>query len=571
MAGTGVVTASFGAVGLFLLPWLAREGGYPAAATALIGITVPLAATLLSLRAWVIARAVGGNGIGDMIAQTYGTGLAILNGVIVAGAATVLIALALSTTASMIEALSTAAISQPVALHFAALFLLLSGAPAGIHAAGKLAGLHTALVLLGTAAPAGLVILALGGVDATIRALADVGNILDWSTTGGRGGGNYNQALAVAGAFGHDTAWTGMTVLSVQIALGGSVLMLLWLPRSISVRDPRRFPRQVSYGAAFGGAMLIAMTFLLGLAAVQLDNTPPIVPHVAFPGRVPSEGSIARIIDTIANERFWSASALLGLGAGAALHALALSLLSAAVGALRPIWTRRREPHNAVQRGLAVSQGVSGAIIVCALVLALLPNEDLALMSGMALALAPLTALTFVAICWFPGLSQTGLAVGLGVGILVVCMETASDAPVRAASTGLLAATVVASTLSLTRRRDSHLASRLEIHRAMDRILAGPTDERDGSPRSLALVSAAAWIFFAVGPGIVMGNDLFGAPDVAQSRWDFPIPSIAVWQLLAWASGVGLVWFCARLPGVATITREQIDQISAARDLPPKG
>ena len=105
----------------------------------------------------------------------------------------------------------------------------------------------------------------------------------------------------------------------------------------------------------------------------------------------------------------------------------------------------------------------------------------------------------------------------------------------------------------------------------MDRILAGPTDERDGSPRSLALVSAAAWIFFAVGPGIVMGKDLFGAPDVAQSRWDFPIPSIAVWQLLAWASGVGLVWFCARLPGVATITREQIDQISAARDLPPKG
>ncbi|MCD6074426.1 MAG: sodium:solute symporter [Rhodospirillales bacterium] len=573
LSNTGVITASFGAVGLFLIPWLAREGGYPAAATALIGVTVPLAATLLSLRGWTIARTAGANGIGETIARTYGTGLAILNGVIVAAAATILIALVLAAAASMVEALSAAEIGQPVALHLAALFLLLSGAPAGIHAAGKLARLHTGLVLLGSLAAGGLVVVALGGVDATVRALADVGSILNWSSTGGRGGGNYNQALAVAGAFGADTIWTGTTILSVQIALGGTVLMLIWLPRSIAVRDPRRFVRQVGYGAVFGGALLIATTFLLGLAALQLDRSLTIVPLVPFPGRALSEGSIARIIDTIANERFWSASALLGLGAGAALHALALSLLSAAIGALRPIWARRRDAPNAMQRDLAISQGVSAAIIVGALLLALLPAADLAAMGGLALALAPLVALTFTAICWFPATSQSGLIAGLIVGIAVVCAEVTVGAAVHAASTGLLAAAVVAAAISVTGRRDSRFGLRVEIHRLTDQILARTTDERghEGSPRSLALIGTTVWIFFAVGPGVVIGNDLFGAPDLAQSRWDFPIPSIAVWQLLAWASGVGLVWFYTRLPGIATITREQIDQINAQMARPPKG
>ena len=59
-----------------------------------------------------------------------------------------------------------------------------------------------------------------------------------------------------------------------------------------------------------------------------------------------------------------------------------------------------------------------------------------------------------------------------------------------------------------------------------------------------AWIVTIAWVFFALGPGVIMGNQMFGKPSNVES-WSFGMPSIWVWQIIFWLLGVVLVWFLA--------------------------
>ena len=60
----------------------------------------------------------------------------------------------------------------------------------------------------------------------------------------------------------------------------------------------------------------------------------------------------------------------------------------------------------------------------------------------------------------------------------------------------------------------------------------------------LAWVLTTVWCFFAIGPGVVFGNDLFGDPMNYQS-WLWGIPSIWLWQIIWWLIGIFLLWVVA--------------------------
>ena len=53
------------------------------------------------------------------------------------------------------------------------------------------------------------------------------------------------------------------------------------------------------------------------------------------------------------------------------------------------------------------------------------------------------------------------------------------------------------------------------------------------------------WMFFAIGPGAVLGNDLFGAPGAGIDAWKLGIPSLWAWQIIWWALGVFVIWWLA--------------------------
>ena len=573
IANGGLATASFAALGFFLTPWLMRLGGYPAATIALIAVTVPMMAMFLGVRCWTMTRIQGVSGLGELLAINYGSGVAGLFSLILGAAVVVFLALVLLAAANLMAIMSAGTISEATGIAIAAILIILTGAPAGLRAAGQLARLHTVLVLIATIGIVAMVVVQMGGWNEAAAGLTRAARQLGWATTAGRGGGDYNLALAVVGSFGPGETWNAITILSVQIAVAGTLLLVVWLPWTIATTDVRQIARQAITGASSGGFLLIALTLTLGMATLWIDRTGAIAaPIVPIPWQDRADIDIAWLMRAVTREYIW-AEVIIGLGGCAALHAVALALLGGAAAALRPLWLRRvRETHTA-RRAVAGSQIASSTMVVGAVLLLFLPANTLMGLSTLAVSLTPLAIVPVAAACWAPSLTRQGLICGMVCGLIVAALETflplISSIAVHAAAAGIATTLLVAILVSRAQPRDSRLAGRLKAHATLNDVFAPAADDRSGNRYLRAILAALVWTFFAIGPGIVIGNDLFGAPNLPRAQWDFPIPSIAVWQLLAWASGTALVWYFARGLGLASVTRGQLDLINAARNPAP--
>ena len=87
------------------------------------------------------------------------------------------------------------------------------------------------------------------------------------------------------------------------------------------------------------------------------------------------------------------------------------------------------------------------------------------------------------------------------------------------------------------------------------------------SRRSLkpsAWIILTVWIFFSFGPGLMIGNELFGKPINVES-WSFGMPSIWVWQVIFWGIGILLVWFLAVKMEMSTSLEKNI--VSQTEDI----
>ena len=63
-----------------------------------------------------------------------------------------------------------------------------------------------------------------------------------------------------------------------------------------------------------------------------------------------------------------------------------------------------------------------------------------------------------------------------------------------------------------------------------------------------------------IGPGAVIGNDIFGSPNDI-STWTFGIPSIWAWQILFWILGTGMMWFLAYKMEMSTLPKKSVSAL----------
>ena len=80
------------------------------------------------------------------------------------------------------------------------------------------------------------------------------------------------------------------------------------------------------------------------------------------------------------------------------------------------------------------------------------------------------------------------------------------------------------------------------------------------SLKPAAWIITIAWLFFGIGPGAVIGNDIFGSPNDI-STWTFGIPSIWAWQILFWLLGTGMMWFLAYKMEMSTMPRKSVSAL----------
>lgn len=91
-------------------------------------------------------------------------------------------------------------------------------------------------------------------------------------------------------------------------------------------------------------------------------------------------------------------------------------------------------------------------------------------------------------------------------------------------------------------------------------------DHASLAPKKRRLVPAAwiltlLWFLFAIGPGAVIGNTLFGNPNNPESWW-LGMPSIWVWQILGWMLGVAMMWFLAYYMEMSTEPQKPVEPIA---------
>jgi Na+/proline symporter len=163
-------------------------------------------------------------------------------------------------------------------------------------------------------------------------------------------------------------------------------------------------------------------------------------------------------------------------------------------------------------------------------------------------------------VCWLPWITRDGASVGLVAGAFAVliteplggtiCRLLGFELPwgrwpwtIHSAGWGIMVNIVFCVVVSWISNYKVELAQRQKYHRIFTETAAMPKNQRFLRP--VAWSFTLIWFFFAVGPGAVLGNDLFGAPNAGLAEWIGGIPSLWLWQLVWWALGVMVLWLLA--------------------------
>ena len=267
---------------------------------------------------------------------------------------------------------------------------------------------------------------------------------------------------------------------------------------------------------------------------------------------------------------------LLAVCALAAMQSTGAAYMSTAGSMLtRDLYKRYLNPtasHN-VQK-LFGRIGVA-FIVVSALLVATFSSDALVLLGGLAVAFGFQMWVSLAGICWIPWITRQGATLGLAAGLLGVIFTESFGLTIlgavgidlwgrwpltiHSAGWGMFLNAGVCIIVSAMTQDDSAFAHRMKFHTFLHEH-AGLSESKRGLV-PVAWGIALVWCIFGIGPGAVIGNTIFGAPN-APETWTFGIPSIWAWQILFWLLGVFMMWFLAYKMEMSTMPSREIEALT---------
>jgi hypothetical protein len=134
---------------------------------------------------------------------------------------------------------------------------------------------------------------------------------------------------------------------------------------------------------------------------------------------------------------------------------------------------------------------------------------------------------------------------------------------------GILFNAVPAIIISAMTQGNDNKEHKQKFHDFLAETSSVPADKQGLKP--MAWIVTIVWFIFAIGPGAVIGNTIFGNPNDATT-WMFGMPSIWVWQIIWWFLGCCMMWLLAYHMGMSTMPDkdivalvEDIGDVKAAR------
>jgi hypothetical protein len=267
---------------------------------------------------------------------------------------------------------------------------------------------------------------------------------------------------------------------------------------------------------------------------------------------------------------------LLAVCALAAMQSTGAAYMSTAGGMLtRDLYKRYLNPSagHATQKMFG-RIGVA-FIVISALLVATYSRDALVLLGGLAVAFGFQMWVPLAAVCWIPWITRQGATLGLIAGLIGVIFTESFGLTIlgavgldlwgrwpltiHSAGWGMLLNASVCVVVSMMTQSEQQLAHRMKFHNFLREHASLAPSKRGLIPVAWALT--LGWMFFGIGPGAVIGNWIFGAPDAGRDAWTFGMPSIWAWQVLFWILGTFMMWFLAYKMEMSTVPDKDVEAL----------
>jgi Na+/proline symporter len=579
-------------------PGLVYRDGFQYAYASFYTITIPFTGVLFLKRQWMLGKRFGYVTPGEMLSDYFrGDAIRILVVLVALLFSIPYLGVQLGASGFLFSVLTDGMLAKDVGMWILSLVVLIYVASGGLRAVAYVDTVQCILLALGIIIT-GIIALNLAGGWGSLNegfaqlAASDVGK---WGTTQGYGGGDYNAYFAIPGVIqwtaglGKETPvgglWTGIMCLTYMFALMGIQSAPAFTMWSFGNQSPKPFAPQQVWASSFCiGLILFFFTAFQGMGAHLLGANPAVTEAGLAISNVLDGEAISKKPDSIVPYYFnqiadtmpWLVG-ILAVCALAAMQSTGAAYMSTAGAMLtRDLYKRYLNPtaSHATQK-LFGRLGVA-FIVFSALLVATFSADALVLLGGLAVAFGFQMWPSLAAICWFPWITRQGATLGLAAGLIgVIFTENLGGQiagmigielawgrwpwTIHSAGWGMLLNLAVCLPVSAMTQNDSDHAHRMTYHNFLREHASLPDSKRGLVP--IAWGITLAWMFFGIGPGAVLGNDIFGAPNAGVDGWTFGIPSIWAWQILFWLLGVGMMWFLAYKMEMSTMPKREVEAL----------
>lgn len=551
-------------------PAMIFRDGFQFAQLALAAVVIPLAGILFLKRQWMLAARFGYVTPGELLADYFsGEALRVLVALIALVFAIPFAGMQLLASGHLIEGLTGGTVDRHAAMWVLSFTIFLYACFGGLRAVSFVGALQALLMVAGMVAVGCIAYIALGGFGAFNAALARLGSAPEAAANLLTIPGviQFTDGLGREAPLGGP--WTAMMILSYGFALAGLQASPGFSMLGFSCRDTRGFAaQQVWATGAVIGVVLLVFAVAQGMGAHVLGAP---LPGGDMGGTV---DLTVRTLNSVATRHPWL-MALLAVCALAAIQVAAALYASTASAILaRDIYRRYMRPGAGMHEQVLCARIVLALIFLLALVSATFVPQAQARLGTLAIGFGLQLWPALAGACWFPWITRQGATLGLCAGLIaVVLTEPIGGAmaqalgfalpwgrwpwTVHSAGWGIACNVVVCAVVSLATRGGEERRHRTAFHDVLRRHDGLPAGKRILRPAVWALT--LAWLFFALGPGAVIGNDIFGAPDGGIEAWHLGVPSLWAWQVIWWALGVLVIWWLAYKMELSTAPRQAVE------------
>ncbi len=572
-------------------PGLLYRDGFQYAYASFYAITIPFTGVMFLKRQWILGKRFGFVTPGEMLAHYFRSDIIRILVVLVALCFSVpYLGIQLRASGFLFNVLTDDLLSVNVGMWLLSAVVILYVASGGLRAVAYVDTLQCVLLAAGIIIVGIIAINYVGGFEQLNRGIAALAEFDDKRTPDG-----YSHYVAIPGVIQFVSngpsavggAWTGIMILTYMFALMGiqsSPAFTMW---AFSNNDPAPFAPQQVWASSFGiGFILFVFTAFQGLGGHLLGA------DTAFTAAAPEHVNnvlglglgggdlmqaagkqgmlVPQLIHLMQDTAPWLVG-LLSVCALAAMQSTGAAYMSTAGGML----TRDILKHffsQDLSHERQVWFGRIGVIVIvgAALVVATTTTDALVLLGGLAVAFGFQMWPALLAVCYWPWLTRAGVTIGLAAGLVaVVCTETIGQnlgitawgrwpLTIHSAGWGILFNLGLAVAISAMTQDETDHRHKMKYHDYLRERAALPEDKKILVPA--AWIITLVWFFFAIGPGAVIGNTIFGDPNDYNS-WIFGMPSIWAWQILWWALGVFMMWFLAYKMGMSTVPEQDVEAL----------